>query len=57
VGILALQSERDPEFDARWAAWIARGVDHDRRVRRRVAFAVPVTIIVVVILASVWFMR
>jgi hypothetical protein len=29
----------DPEFDARWAAWIARGRAHDRRVRRFVTWA------------------
>jgi hypothetical protein len=25
----------DANFDTRWAAWIARGEVHDRRVRRR----------------------
>jgi hypothetical protein len=25
----------DADFDTRWAAWIARGRVHDRRVRRR----------------------
>jgi hypothetical protein len=25
----------DPDFDSRWAAWLARGRAHERRVRRR----------------------
>jgi hypothetical protein len=25
----------DAGFDARWAAWVARGEAHDRRVRRK----------------------
>jgi hypothetical protein len=29
----------DPDFDTRWAAWIARGRVHDRRVRRSVTWA------------------
>ncbi|HZR23564.1 MAG TPA: twin-arginine translocation signal domain-containing protein [Vicinamibacterales bacterium] len=24
-----------PEFDARWAAWVARGLVHEQRARRR----------------------
>ena len=32
---MPLQSERDPDFDARWAAWLARSAAHDRAVRRR----------------------
>jgi hypothetical protein len=33
-------------FDERWAAWQARGVAHDRAVRRRMAFAAPILILV-----------
>ena len=29
-------------FEERWAAWQARGAAHDRAVRRRVMFAVPI---------------
>jgi hypothetical protein len=54
---LTLQSQRDPDFDARWAAWVARGIAHDRRVRRRLAFAMPFAIVVVVALAAVLFTR
>jgi hypothetical protein len=25
----------DPDFDSRWAAWLARGRAHERRVKRR----------------------
>ncbi len=42
---MPLSSERDPAFEARWAAWIARGAAHDRAVRRRVRLAVPVAAI------------
>ncbi len=27
----------DPAFEARWAAWIARGLVHEQRARRRFA--------------------
>ena len=30
------------EFDARWAAWVARGHVHDQRIRRRFLIALPV---------------
>jgi hypothetical protein len=44
-----LRSERDPDFDARWAAWMARGAAHDRAVRRRLVDVVPAAIAVGVI--------
>jgi hypothetical protein len=35
----------DADFETRWAAWVARGQVHDRRVRRRfVASAVVIAI-------------
>ena len=33
-------------FDERWAAWQARGAAHDRAVRRKMAVAVPILIVV-----------
>ena len=42
---MPLSSDRDPAFEARWAAWIARGAAHDRAVRRRVRFAAPLAAI------------
>jgi hypothetical protein len=33
-------------FDERWAAWQARGAAHDRAVRRKMAFAAPILILV-----------
>jgi hypothetical protein len=47
---MTLQSERDPDFDARWAAWLAKGAAHDRAVRRRLRIFVPVAIVVAVVL-------
>ena len=45
---MALQSKRDPDFDARWAAWLARGVAHDLAVRHRLAIVVPAAVVVAV---------
>jgi hypothetical protein len=33
-------------FDQRWAAWQARGAAHDRAVRRKMAIAAPILIVV-----------
>jgi small-conductance mechanosensitive channel len=33
-------------FDERWAAWQAKGVAHDRAVRRKMAVALPILIAV-----------
>ena len=46
---MTLQLERDPDFDTRWAAWLARGAAHDRAVRRRLAILVPTTLVVAVV--------
>jgi hypothetical protein len=54
---LALQFRSDPDFDARWAAWLARGVEHDRKIRRRLTFVVPIAVALVVAFAYVWFTR
>ena len=34
-------------FDDRWAAWQAKGIAHDRAVRRTIALAAPVLIVVI----------
>jgi hypothetical protein len=39
----------DAAFEARWAAWQARGRMHERAVKRRVLMAVPVLAIGVAI--------
>ena len=36
-------------FDERWAAWQAKGAAHDRAVRRRIAIAAPILLIVVAV--------
>jgi hypothetical protein len=38
-------SAPDPDFDARWAAWLARGEAHDATVRRRMRLAIPVVVV------------
>jgi hypothetical protein len=41
---------REPaSFDERWAAWQAKGAAHDRAVRRRMAIALPIVIIVAIL--------
>lgn len=39
-----------PSFEERWTAWQARGAAHDRAVRRRMMFAVPILAIVAAVL-------
>jgi len=36
-------------FDERWAAWQAKGATHDRAVRRKIAIAAPILVVVVAI--------
>ena len=42
---MALQPKSDPDFEARWAAWLARGDAHDRAVGHRLAIVVPAGIV------------
>jgi hypothetical protein len=45
----------DDSFEARWAAWQARGVAHERAVLRRAAIAIPIGIVIAAaILAAVY---
>jgi hypothetical protein len=37
-------------FDERWAAWQAKGAAHDRAVRRRMAIAAPILLVVVAVI-------
>ncbi len=39
-----------PGYDARWAAWVARGAARDRAVRRRMTIAAPIVAAVAAIL-------
>jgi hypothetical protein len=36
-------------FDERWAAWEAKGVAHDRALRRKMAIAAPILLVVVAV--------
>ena len=44
-----------PDFDARWAAWLAKGAAHDRAARRKMAFAVPIVVLVTAVVMYVFF--
>jgi len=52
--LVPLQSERDPDFDARWAAWLARGAAHDRAVRRRLVVIVPAAFVIAVVVYALF---
>jgi len=54
---LAVQRRSDPEFDARWSGWIARGAERDRRIRRRLTFVLPLSIAFAITFAYVWYTR
>ena len=41
-----VRAEETTSFDERWAAWRAKGAAHDRAVRRKLAIAAPLFIIV-----------
>jgi hypothetical protein len=44
----------EPEsFDQRWAAWQAKGAAHDRAVRRKMAVAAPIMIILTAVITYV----
>jgi hypothetical protein len=43
---MPLPSKPDPDFDTRWAAWLARGAAHDRALRHRLAIVVPAVVVV-----------
>ena len=45
---MPLHSKRDPDFDARWAPWLARGAAHDRALRHRLVLVVPAAIVLAV---------
>lgn len=45
-----LRKDNPVGFEERWAAWQARGAAHDRAVRRRMMFAVPILAIVAAVL-------
>jgi len=43
--------------DERWAAWEARGAAHDRAVRRKMAVAGPILIIVAAVIVYAFLGR
>jgi hypothetical protein len=45
VSAPAIDDELDG-FAKRWDVWRAKGIAHDRAVRRKLAFAVPIAVIV-----------
>lgn len=53
---MPLVSTQDSASDARWAAWLARGVAHDRVVRRRFLTLGP-TALAIAVVVYLWFGR
>jgi hypothetical protein len=39
---MAFGETLDPEFEARWAAWVQRGAAHERAVRQKALVLLPV---------------
>ena len=39
--------------EERWAAWVAKGVAHDRRLRRRWLIALPIAVVAAVAITFV----
>jgi hypothetical protein len=50
------QSELDPDFETRWAAWLARGATHERAVRHRLVIIMPAVLVVAVVVYA-WLTR
>ena len=46
----SLPPPESTSFDERWAAWQARGLAHDRAVRRKLGTVVPVVLILAAVL-------
>ena len=46
---MSFQSPPDPDLDARWAAWQARGAARDAAFRRRLSIVVPAAIVFTII--------
>lgn len=46
-----------PNFDVRWAAWQAKGAAHERAVRRKMALAAPIALVIAAVLFYAWFAR
>jgi hypothetical protein len=49
----AAAGEPAPDFDERWAAWQAKGAAHHRAVRRRLAIAAPILVLLIAALLYV----
>ena len=45
------------DFDERWAAWQAKGAAHDRAVRRKIAVAAPVLLLLAAVVIYALFGR
>jgi hypothetical protein len=46
---------REPaSFDERWAAWKAKGIAHDRAVRRKMTIAAPMLVIVALVIYALF---
>jgi hypothetical protein len=46
----------DADFDARWAAWVARGHAHEEIVRRKLRIFAGVLVIAAAILYGLWLL-
>lgn len=51
---MAFGETLDPDFEARWAAWVQRGAAHERAVRRKALMLLPVLAAVAVTAYLLW---
>jgi hypothetical protein len=43
-------ASQSASFDARWAAWLAKGAAHDRVVHRKMMLAAPICVVVAAVI-------
>jgi hypothetical protein len=51
------KQEANAEFEARWAAWVARGRQHDLAVQRRIRVVLLAAVMVGILAALVFGIR
>jgi hypothetical protein len=53
VSTVAAPPLESVSFEERWAAWQAKGAAHDRALRRKIAIAAPILIVIAAVVLYV----
>jgi hypothetical protein len=48
--LVSTAASQSASFDARWAAWLAKGAAHDRAVHRKMMLAAPSCVVVAAVI-------